>query len=236
MRAVHDAGLERKIADRFRQIGDNGWFPDELERDSPQLALVREVLNPRPGMKILDAGCARGRFLRHLGSTGAALFGVDLTEVFLRSSRANVPGAGLTAGSLSCLPFQDASFDAIYCIEALEHLPDTDAALAELARVLRPAGTLLVIDKSMLGLHPTCGVPNAVWKAWRERRGLWMYPPDFGFREKWFWPQRLAANMGRYFDGVEIKFQTEGFGKATPLYRMLPFLSFEAGWFGRRKA
>jgi 2-polyprenyl-6-hydroxyphenyl methylase/3-demethylubiquinone-9 3-methyltransferase len=236
MRAVHDAGLERKIADRFRQIGDNGWFPDELASDSPQLAMVRDVLHPGPGMKILDAGCARGRFLRHLAGTGATLFGIDLTEVFLHSARANVPGAGLTAGSLSSLPFRDASFDAVYCIEALEHLPDTDAALAELARVLRPAGLLLVIDKSMLGLHPACGVPNPLWKWWRERRGLWMYPAAFGFREKWFWPRRLKAAMARHFDGVQVRFQTEGFGKASRLYRMMPFFAFEAGWFGRRKA
>ncbi len=233
--AQHDAGLEREIANCFRRIGDSGWFPDEVGAESRQLALVFETLKPGPGMRILDAGCARGRFLRRLETSGARLFGVDLTEVFLHSAHANVQGAAFAGGSLSSLPFADGAFDAVYCIETLEHLPDTETALAEMARVLRPGGPLLVIDKSMMGLHPRSAMPNAVWKPWMERRGRWMYPVEFGFREKWFWPRELARMMERHFDDVSIRFQTEGFGKATRLYRALPFLAFEAAWSGKRR-
>ncbi len=230
----YDAALEREISDCFRQIADNGWFPDALDAGSQQLALLRNILQPARGMRILDAGCARGRFLRHLTSTGAQLFGVDLTEDFLRSARVNLPGAAIAAGTVSRLPFADASFDAAYCIEVLEHLPDTGKAIAEMARVLRPGGALLVIDKNMMGLHPRQGVPNAIWKPWMERRGRWMYPADFRFQEKWFWPGELARTMRKYFGSVEVKFSTEGFGRASRLYRALPFLSFEAAWVGRR--
>lgn len=228
-----DHGLEREIAGFFRGIADCGWFPEHLDRDSHQLELVRNALRPSAGMRILDAGCARGRFLRHLQASGVHLTGVDLTEVFLRSARQNVPGAEFAAGSLSALPFANSSFDGVYCIETLEHLPDTEAALSEMARVLKPDGTLIVIDKNLWGLNPRNGLPNAIWKPWMERRGKWMYPAEFRFREKWFRPRALARIMGNIFDSVTVTFPTRNFGKASHLYRALPFLSFEAVWIGR---
>lgn len=234
MNRPHDAGLEREIAERFRTIADNGWFPGEVDPESRQLATVRGTLEPREGMRILDAGCARGRFLRHFESSGAKLFGVDLTEVFLHAAHSNVPVASFAAGSLSRLPFRSGSFDAVFCVEAIEHLPDTGAALDELARVIKPGGTLLIVDKSLLGLHPRCGVPNAIWKPWMERRGRWMYPAGFPFREKWFWPWSLAEEMRLRFQDVSVHFPTSGYGRISRLYRALPFLAFEAVWIGRR--
>jgi SAM-dependent methyltransferase len=64
--------LERAIAQRFEDIADIGWFPDRLPPDAPQLQAVREILQPRRGQKILDAGCARGRFAHHIPKTGGA--------------------------------------------------------------------------------------------------------------------------------------------------------------------
>ena len=231
---AHDPALEREISGFFRQIGDGGWFPDDVDERSPQLALVRDILRPSAGMRILDAGCARGRFLRHLQSSGAQLVGVDLTEVFLHSAHRNVPQAAFAGGSLSALPFRASSFDAVFCIEALEHLPDTEAAIRQMARVLNPEGVLLVIDKNLSGLNHRNGIPNAIWKPWMERQGKWMYPNDFRFRERWFHPRELAALMKRHFASVSVTFPTEGFGRASRLYRMLPFLSFEAAWVARR--
>src|SRR5277367_4885292 len=100
-----DAPLERSIANKFEEIADIGWFPEDLPSDSAQLAVVREVLAPFPGKSILDAGCARGRFVKALAPLGAKMHGVDLTETFLRSARTNAADAGFTCGSLSALPF-----------------------------------------------------------------------------------------------------------------------------------
>ncbi len=231
---AHDPELEREIAGCFTRIADEGWFPEDVEFDSEQLRWIRKLVKPSPGMRVLDAGCARGRFLRGLRDSGARLYGVDLTEAFLNAAQRNLPGAGIAAGSLSRLPFGNASFDAVYCIEVLEHLPDTGAALAEMARVLKPGGVLVVIDKNLLGLHPRNGLPNAVWKMWQERRGRWMYPAEFRFREKWFRPEGLARMMRQSFEQVEVRFTTEGMGLASWIYRLMPVLSFEAVWVGRR--
>ncbi len=229
-----DPALEHQIAGKFEEIAEIGWFPEDVAPDSAQLQAVRRILAPRSGQRILDGGCARGRFVKALVPTEASLYGVDLTETFVRSARRNAPSARFTRGSLSALPFASDSFDAVYCVEVLEHLPDTSLALRELARVLKPGGTLLVIDKSLQGLDPGKGLPNFLVKPWAERKGKWMYPPDFPFRERWFWPHKLAREMRQYCASVEIQFIPEGRGKASRLYRLLPFLSLDVAWIGRK--
>ena len=228
--------LERAIAVCFGKIADNGWFPPQLHdaETSPQWRMVRDTVQPKTGMRILDAGCARGRFLRELRASGAELFGVDLTGVFLRDARHNVPEARLAQATVRHLPFADASYHAVLCIETLQHVADTAAALAELARVLKPGGRLLILDRNLSGLHPRYGLPAAWVKRWQERKGKWMYPRDFAFRERWFRPRELAEQMAEFCTDVEVRFMTEGHGRASTLYRKIPVLACDAAWMGRK--
>jgi ubiquinone/menaquinone biosynthesis C-methylase UbiE len=226
--------IEREIAAKFEEIADIGWFPENIAADAAQFTVVRQVLEPLAGKRILDAGCARGRFAKRLVPLGADMHGLDLTETFLQTARTNVPQASFTGGSLSALPFRSESFDAVYCVEALEHVPDTDTAISEMTRVLKPGGTLLVIDKSLIGLDPGLGLPNFLVKPWAERRGKWMYPADFGFRERWFWPWKLAARIQHHCGSVQTRFIPEGRGKASKLYRLLPCFSLDVAWIGTK--
>jgi ubiquinone/menaquinone biosynthesis C-methylase UbiE len=224
--------LEREIGLKFEEIADNGWFTDNLPADSPQFAKVKEITAPQAGKRILDAGCARGRFIKQLEADRATLFGIDLTETFGKAARKNVPAAAFARASVTTLPFSSNVFDAAYCVEVMEHIPDIDLALSELCRVLKPGGVLLVIDKSLQGLDPGTGLPNCLTKPWAERRGKWMYPADFPFRERWFWPRRLAGQMRKYYRSVRISYIPDGRGKASRLYRVLPFLSLDVAWIG----
>jgi SAM-dependent methyltransferase len=230
--------IETEIAAKFEGIADIGWFPEDLPGDSAQFRVVRQVLEPLAGKRVLDAGCARGRFAKRLAllDFDVVMHGLDLTETFLRSARTNVPEAAFTRGSLSALPYRSETFDAVYCVEALEHLPDTETAIREMTRVLKPGGILLVIDKSLMGLDPGIGLPNFLVKPWAEHRGKWMYPPDFAFRERWFWPWKLAAQIRRQCGSVKVRFIPEGRGKASRLYGILPFLSLDVAWIGRKSA
>ena len=229
-----NCAVERAIANRFTELADNGWFPEDLPADNAQLLQLRKVVVPGPGKTILDAGCARGRFAKQLVSSGARLYGVDLTERFLQAARRNVPSANFVRGSISALPFPAEMFDAVYCLEVLEHLPDTDLALSELSRVLKPGGTLLVIDKSLRGLSAWSGLPGFVAKPWQEWRGKWMYSPDFVFREVWFWPGKLARQLRKYCRSVRFEYLTDGRGKASHIYRLIPFLSMDVAWIGHK--
>jgi ubiquinone/menaquinone biosynthesis C-methylase UbiE len=226
--------VESEIARKFEEIADIGWFPEDVPADSAELEVVLQVLEPLAGKLILDAGCGRGRFVKRLVPLGAVMHGVDLTATFIASARINVPDATFTRGSLSALPFRSGTFDAVYCVEALEHLPDTDSAIREMARVLKPGGKLLVIDRSLVGLHPGSGMPNFLAKPWAERRGKWMYPADFVFRERWFLPWQLAAKMRRYCGPTRIRFIPEGHRKASVFYRLVPFLSHDVAWISEK--
>ncbi len=97
-----------------------------------------------PGSRILDVGCGSGASLRLLRELGFAGEGVDPDPHFVVKARA----AGLNArqGSAQCLPAPDAAYDGALCECVLSLLPDPDAALAEIARVLRPGGALALSD------------------------------------------------------------------------------------------
>ena len=225
--------LESRIAAKFTEIADGGWFPSALPAEHHQLRAVCDALTIQPGQRILDAGCARGRFLKALVPTQADLYGVDLTEIFLSDARRNVPTAQFCQGSLAQLPFAAGTFDAILCVEALEHLSDTGAAIRELARVLKPEGTLVIIDKNARGLHPGTLIPNAIWKRWHELKGDWTYSGDFPFRERWFHPDKLKDELRAHFRTAETRFLIEPEARYAPLVKLFPMRAFEAAWIAR---
>jgi SAM-dependent methyltransferase len=104
----------------------------------------------RGAKSILDAGCGNGRYTRYLlrnADTDARITAFDLSPKMLRRARARLGSTRVThvAADLTRLPYANASFDAIVCGWVLEHLPDPRPGLAELARVLRPGGKLLLL-------------------------------------------------------------------------------------------
>ncbi len=110
----------------------------------------------RPGAKILDVGCGSGRHAaRAHECPGVFIAGVDLKLDDLRQARSRLDfhdslgahggGAwGLSAGDARNLPFRRNAFDLVICSEVLEHIPDHEAAISELIRVLKPGGDLAV--------------------------------------------------------------------------------------------
>jgi ubiquinone/menaquinone biosynthesis C-methylase UbiE len=108
-----------------------------------------ELLGPRQGLRVLDAGCGRGEVLLACARAGAEVAGIDYSSDAVEISRetlAEFPGADLRVGSVTELPWSDSSFDRIEFSDVIEHLdpPQTVPTLAEFRRVLRPGGFLLV--------------------------------------------------------------------------------------------
>jgi len=102
-------------------------------------------LPPQP--TVLDVGCSTGYLLEDLRALEprATLVGVDLVAGGLRKAHANVPQARLLQADACALPLDDASVDAAVSANLLEHVPDDERALAELARVLRPGARAVVV-------------------------------------------------------------------------------------------
>lgn len=99
---------------------------------------------------ILDAGCGNGRYSKFLLSEAdadARITGFDYSRQMLQRARKRLRSSRVShvAADLTRLPYPDACFDASVCGWVLEHLPDAQLGLRELARVLRPGGKLLLL-------------------------------------------------------------------------------------------
>ena len=99
------------------------------------------------GGVIVDLGCSTGYLLEDLRAAypGAQLLGVDLVDSGLRAAHREVPDARLLQADVCALPLNDQSIDGAMSANLLEHLPDDEAALAELRRVLVPGGRAVLV-------------------------------------------------------------------------------------------
>ena len=124
---------------RMYDAEDRQWWYAGMRAIS--LALLRPRL--AAGARILDAGCGTGRNLSEFAGW-ARPSGVDLSEEALRFCRRR--GVGAARGRVQSLPFPAAAFDAVTSFDVLYHrwIEDDAAAVAELVRVLRPGGVLLL--------------------------------------------------------------------------------------------
>lgn len=112
------------------------------------------------GSRVLEVGCGVGAQTMHLlaGSPGARLLAIDVSDESLALARARVPAGTVEwcRADLHDLPFADASFDHLFVCFVLEHLSDPLRALGRLERVLRPGGSITVIegDHGSAFFHP----------------------------------------------------------------------------------
>lgn len=101
------------------------------------------------GKRVLDVGCGNGYVLSRYALAGATVCGVDLTNTAIALCRGRFRLLGLaghfSVGSAEELPFEKNSFDCVCCMGVLHHTPDTERAVAEMFRVLRPGGRLIVM-------------------------------------------------------------------------------------------
>ena len=139
-------------SDEFRQL---------LERRSAATHAAYLMPHLKPGQKILDFGCGPGTISVGLAEKIAPgeFHGIDMEESQIELARAAAAAGGhdnmaFHVGSVTELPFEDNTFDAAHCHAVLMHVPDTQAALAEVKRVLKPGGIIasreVIVDSSFL--------------------------------------------------------------------------------------
>jgi len=117
-----------------------------------QRSEVMRCLDLRAGEHVLDVGVGPGLLMRDLvatvGRTGRAA-GIDASAPMLEMTRArcaDLPACQLEEADAASLPFDDASFDAVVSTQVYEYVPDMDGALAEIVRVLKPGGRVVILD------------------------------------------------------------------------------------------
>jgi ubiquinone/menaquinone biosynthesis C-methylase UbiE len=191
--------------DRLAGIYDTRWsFYNE--------ATARETmrrLRLEPGDRVLDVGCGTGILLGALAAaySEAGLSGIDASPEMLGVARRRLGDrADLRQGWAHELPWEDRSFDLVVCSSVLHYLRSPEPALAEMRRVLRPAGTVVITDWSNDFL--TCRVLDlllrrfnrAHHRAYRQRQLCDMLrSSDFAsarcdrYKINWLWGMMTAS-------------------------------------------
>jgi ubiquinone/menaquinone biosynthesis C-methylase UbiE len=162
---------------------DEEHFPSTIDPRIYHVQLILEHFGDLTGRLALDIGCGKGRFARVLKDRNpkATVVGLDLAEAMLRFVP---PDIAPCSASMTDLPFPDQSFDCAYATESLEHAVDIERAVAEMCRVIKPGGRIVIIDK------------NA--EHWgRLKTPHW---------EKWFQRKELEKLLGRHCREVSSRF------------------------------
>lgn len=123
-------------------LGEHGDYARQFVLDKPML----ERAMRRSFTHALDVGCGEGRFCRMLRARGIAATGIDPTQALLECARALDPGGDYRPGRAEALDFADGAFDLAVSYLTLIDIADVDRAIAEMARVLRPGGVLLIAN------------------------------------------------------------------------------------------
>jgi SAM-dependent methyltransferase len=119
---------------------------------------------------VLDVGCGAAPGLRYLRQRGVVAVGVDVSAAALAAARELAPDAALVRCDLErSLPFRDGQFDAALLSELVEHIAALPALLADLRRVLRPGGALVLTTPNLWDVRRLVGaLGGPTWTGWRD--------------------------------------------------------------------
>ena len=184
-------------------------------QDARWKAKLVAMANVTEGERALDLACGTGDIAFALAAQGARTIGLDITPRMLALAQARCSSARLVTGDMTSLPFQSHSFDLVTTGYGLRNVPDLDAAIAEIARVLRPRGRLLSLDFN----KPDSAVVRAIYLAYLSAAGSalgWILHRDADTY------RYIAASIRRYpgARGVADKMVARGFTNV----RVVPLL------------
>jgi len=190
LRAVAAAGvLAAGAAGVAAVLSDKAPYPYAqrhlLDIPLPLLTCRRldALLQPRPGERMLEIGPGTGLQSLHVApqlGAGGRLAIVDIQQqmldhVMARAARHSIGNISPHLAGADALPFPNAHFDAAYLVTVLGEIPQRQAALAELRRVLKPGGRLVIgefADRHHVTLPTLITMANAVGLSFRRRTGM----------------------------------------------------------------
>lgn len=135
-------GWEASAAAWIADMGQEGDFARRSVLDGPMVARV----TGRGFRAALDVGCGEGRFCRMLSAQGIATTGVEPTRALREAAISRDPVGRYVDAMAESLPFANDSFDLVVSYLTLMDIDDAGLAISEMARVLRPGGTLLIAN------------------------------------------------------------------------------------------
>lgn len=142
----------------FDEDGECGWWRDVYDPSRPRgffshemarrrelvMALLRGQAPLGPETRVLECGCGPGGLLRAVATTGCRTAGIDVNPRLLAAARADVARSIWAQADVESLPFRDGTFDVVLCVGVLSYLREDERAIAEMARVVRPGGAVVI--------------------------------------------------------------------------------------------
>lgn len=152
-------------------LGDPDYFAyyDTLREANEPSAFANDLHEFREfaGKRVLDVGSGNGYVLSRYAQAGATVVGVDLTRAAIQLCRQRFELMRLSGdfivGNAECLPFGDATFDCVCSMGVLHHTPDTERAVREVLRVLRPGGRIILMFYHRDSVHNRLKFPLLRW-------------------------------------------------------------------------
>lgn len=139
--------IARKIMAQTQE--DYNLLADEYTRTrafiTPDIKQLGEYV--KPGDRVLDSGCANGRLFELIKEKKAQYLGIDNSQSLLNNAKKNYPQAQFQLADALSLPFEDNSFDKVFSMSVLHHIPSKEFRLLymqEALRVLKPQGLLVL--------------------------------------------------------------------------------------------
>jgi ubiquinone/menaquinone biosynthesis C-methylase UbiE len=158
-----------EIRDYFnRAAADEEHYPTTIDPRIWHVKLILDHIGDVAGKRVADIGSGKGRFARLVKERfpDASVVALDLAEAMLTHVPANIERV---AASMTSLPLATGSVEAAYATESLEHAVDIPAAVAELARIVKPGGRIAIIDKSA---EAWGRLETPAWEQWFGRKEL----------------------------------------------------------------
>lgn len=186
---MSENGWNESAAAWIAHLGSGGDFGRRYVLDP---VMMPRALAAQP-KTMLDVGCGEGRFCRMLGAEGVACTGIDPTRALIDRARELDPHGAYFQASGDTLPAEDARFDLVVSYLSLLDMPEISAPIAEMSRVLKPGGTLLVANCN--GFN-TAGAETG----WVRGFGgeLKYYPVDHYLEERGFWTEWNGIRIVNY--------------------------------------
>src|SRR4051812_10835209 len=134
--------MKRVDYDNVAPIFDRRY---ETNERSDIEALLRRFVTGCHHSRVAEVGCGTGHWLAGIDDLAGQVLGADTSMRMLAHARTNAPRASLVRASAESLPWEDASVDRVFCVNALHHFPSAEQFVHECRRVLRHGGAFLTI-------------------------------------------------------------------------------------------
>ena len=238
MREQTDGALKEKVRAYWNahpcgtQFSSTEWGTREFFEEAERVRytaqpFMRELadFDRFSGKQVLEVGCGLGTDLLQFARGGADVTGVDLTTQSIELAKARFAQQSLPVRALVAdaehLPFEDNSFDVVYSFGVLHHTPNTERAIEEAYRVLKPGGRIILMLYHKHSLHVYLGVP-LFWLSNKLRNN------KFSAFEDWIRVYDGEENpLGKAYSRSEIRRMMKQFSNVTatvydPIRRRIP--------------